>query len=172
MSADAVQNSVNGNSPNATKSLIIWFLTITFALGAGFATPLLFLSKQGSDPGSVEESSKVIPVIHRDEVGYIDLPEIVAVLGKARFSRYLRVNLSLQVNQKDRLQVEKLVVAREAILKDRVLAHVAELTEEELGGRHGNNQIRRRLHHIFNELLFDDGIERIQDILFRDFQIH
>ncbi len=171
MSADAVQNSVGDSSSNATKPLMIWLLTISVALGAGFATPLLFFSIQQSSPGSIDEPPKIIPVSRRDEVDYIDMPEIVAVLGKARFSRYLRINISLQINQKDRLLVEKLIVARDAVLRDRVLALVAELREEELGGRHGNNQIRRRLHHIFNELLFDDGIERIQDILFRDFQI-
>ncbi|MEQ1904044.1 MAG: flagellar basal body-associated FliL family protein [Pirellulaceae bacterium] len=106
-----------------------------------------------------------------EETAYIDFPELVAVLGKSKFSRYLKIDISLQVASKHQAEVEEKMTHRSAVLRNRIISHIAEITEEDLAGQHGYNQLRREIHGFFNELLFEDGIERIQDVLFREFQV-
>ena len=106
-----------------------------------------------------------------EDTAYIDFPELVAVLGKSKFSRYLKIDISLQVASKDQAEVEEKMNHRSAVLRNRIISHIAEITEEDLAGQHGYNQLRREIHGFFNELLFEDGIERVQDILFREFQV-
>jgi flagellar basal body-associated protein FliL len=150
--------------------LIIWFVVVTASIGGGFSTPLLIASFNTADKseGDSHEAAAVDP---HEEVEFIDFDEVVAVLGKSRFSRYLRLVMSLQVAKSQRLEVEAKITAKTAVLRNRIIAHVAEITEEDLAGQHGQNQLRRQIHRFFNEILFDDGIERVQDVLFREFQV-
>ena len=149
--------------------LILWFVVVTASIGGGFSTPLL-VAKFSSDakPEEMAEKQTDDP---NEEVEYIEFDEVVAVIGKSKFSRYLRLVMSLQVAKSKRFEVEKKISAKTAVLRNRIIAHVAEITEEDLAGQHGHNQLRRQIHRFFNELLFDDGIERVQDVLFREFQV-
>lgn len=155
--------------PGALRGLAIWFLVVTVSVGGGFATPLV-VAKLSAGPAS--GSGATTPQLDpNEEVEYIDFDEIVAVLGKSKFSRYLKLSISLQVPKSQRLTVEKRIAARNAVLRNRIIAHIAEITEEDLAGQHGHNLLRRNILSYFNEILFDDGIERIQDVLFREFQV-
>lgn len=149
--------------------LVVWFVVLTASIGGGFATPLL-VAKFTSE-AKVEKEVKEEKDDPNEEVEYIDFDEVVAVIGKSKFSRYLRLVMSLQVAKSKRKEVEDKIKAKTAVLRNRIIAHIAEITEEDLAGQHGHNQLRRQIHRFFNELLFDDGIERIQDVLFREFQV-
>jgi flagellar basal body-associated protein FliL len=138
------------------------------AHGGGHAKPSGHAKKDSHGGGHGAAST----VSHsNEETAYIDFPELVAVLGKSKFSRYLKIDISLQVASKDQAEVEEKMTHRSAVLRNRIISHIAEITEEDLAGQHGYNQLRREIHGFFNELLFDDGIERIQDVLFREFQV-
>jgi flagellar basal body-associated protein FliL len=152
------------------KKIVIWLVVVTVSIGGGFATPLL-IAKLNSpvDQSALSESEVPDP---EDEVEFIDFDEIVAVLGKSKFSKYLKINLSLQVAKSQRLDIEKKIEARTAVIKNRIIAHVAEISSEDIEGKFGHNQLRRELHGFFNEILFDDGIERVQDVLFRELQVN
>lgn len=150
--------------------LIIWFVVVTFSIASGFSTPLMIAKFSASDAEQKQpDESEIDP---NEEVEFIDFDEVVAVLGKSKFSRYLRMVMSLQVAKSQRLKVEEKIKAKTAVLRNRIIAHVAEITEEDLAGQHGHNQLRRQFHRFFNEILFDDGIERVQDVLFREFQVN
>ena len=149
--------------------MIVWLMVVVVSIGGGFATPLLIAQLNApADPNAKPAVAKIDP---NEAVEFVDFDEVVAVLGKSRFSRYLKINLSMQVAKSQRSMVEKLIGARKALLKNRIISHVSEISAEDLEGRHGHNRLRREMHSFFNELLFDDGIERIQDILFRELQI-
>ena len=168
----AEEQTPEGNEAKAKSGgvmkLLVWFIVVVVSVGGGFATPLLVAelskpSEKVAQPTDVPDPN--------EEAEFIDFDEIVAVLGKSRFSRYLKMNLSLQVGKSKRLEVEKKISARKAVLKNRIIAHVAEISAEDLEGQFGHNRLRRQIHAIFNEALFDDGIERIQDVLFRELQV-
>ena len=57
------------------------------------------------------------------------------------------------------------------VLKNWLIAHLREKKLEDVRGKLGHNTLRREIHDKFNEMLFTDGIERIQDVLFQDFKV-
>ncbi len=52
-----------------------------------------------------------------------------------------------------------------------LIGHLRDKQLEDVRGKFGQNMLGREIHGKFNELLFTDGIERIQDVLFRDFKV-
>jgi flagellar protein FliL len=168
----AAEAQIDGNAAKSGGSLgklILWFSVVLVSVGSGFATPLLVAQFQTNQ--SAENKSAGTLSNPKEEAQYIDFDEVVAVLGKTKFSRYLRLVISLQVAKSQRVEVEKKIKAKSAVLRNRIIAHIAEVTEEDLAGQQGHNQLRRQIHHFFNEILFEDGIERVQDVLFREFQV-
>jgi len=167
--AVAEQIEDKSRSEGGIKHQLIWFLAIAAALLGGFLVPLILVRTFMDLPE--KNQPQVVRLDTAEQVDFIDFPEIIAVLGKSKFTRYLRLKVALQVPVSSKATVEKQIAARSAVIRNRVINHVAELTEESISGQHGNNQLRRYLHNVFNEILFDDGIERIQEVLFKEFQV-
>jgi flagellar basal body-associated protein FliL len=147
-------------------NLVIWLVVVVVAIGGGFATPML-VAKLNAPVEEVEEPEMPVPDL-TEEVEYIEFDEVVAAFGGTRGGRFLKMNISLQVAKSQRMEIEAQVDARKAKIKDRIISHISEMTIEEFQGRFAQNALRRYLVRIFNETLFDDGLERIQDILFTD----
>jgi flagellar basal body-associated protein FliL len=170
MAAEEQSEPGTEKKSGSTKKIVIWLVVVMISIGGGFATPLLIAKLNAPVDESAQAESEVPDP--NEEVEFIDFDEIVAVLGKSKFSKYLKINISLQVAQSQRVEVEKKIAARTAVLKNRIIAHVAEISSEDIEGTFGHNQLRRELHGFFNEILFDDGIERVQDVLFRELQVN
>ncbi len=167
--AEQPESGAGKKKSGGIMKIAIWLIMVLVSVGGGFATPLL-IAKLNAPPEEVVKPEDQAPDPN-EEVEFIDFEEVVAVLGKSKFSRYLKVSLSLQVTHSQRIDIEKKMLARSAVLRNRIIAHIAETSEEDLAGQHGQNQFRRQMHGFFNEILFEDGIERIQDVLFREFQV-
>ena len=167
--AEQPESGAGKKKSGGIMKIAIWLIMVLVSVGGGFATPLL-IAKLNAPPEEVVKPEDQAPDPN-EEVEFIDFEEVVAVLGKSKFSRYLKVSLSLQVAHSQRIDIEKKMLARSAVLRNRIIAHIAETSEEDLAGQHGQNQFRRQMHGFFNEILFEDGIERIQDVLFREFQV-
>lgn len=160
---------VSQRTRSESANSILWFATVALSIVGGFVFTLLlarFLL-----PADELDSPEIIKIDAREQVTYIDFPEVTAVLGRSKFSRFVVLKISLQVPIAEKSLVEKQISARTAVLRNRILNHVAELTEESISGQHGNNQLRRFLHGMFNDVLFDDGIERVQEVLFSEFKV-
>lgn len=168
MAAEAQEEDKSSKSKSVGK-LVLWFVVVVTSIGGGFATPLLVAQFSGSQ--SREDETAKPWVESKEEAEFIDFDEVVAVLGKTKFTRFLRIAISLQVPKSQKIEIEKKIIAKSAVLRNRIIAHVAEVTEQDLEGQHGHNQLRRDIHRYFNEILFDDGIERVQDVLFRELQV-
>ena len=54
---------------------------------------------------------------------------------------------------------------------NRIINHISEIRIEDLKGTFGVNRLRREMHDYFNEVLFEDGVERIKDVLFRELHV-
>jgi len=147
--------------------VLVWVVVLVFSVGGGFATPWLvqYLNQASS------QSAGQLDFDPNEPSEYIDFPEIVAVLGQTRLSRYLKIQMTLQIPKSQRQIIEKKVDAKTAVLRNRVIAFVADLSEEEIAGQQGQNRLRREFQAFFNQILFDDGIERVQDVFFREFQV-
>jgi flagellar FliL protein len=159
----------NAKKAKGLSGFLVWIVVMVLSIGGGAATPIL-IAEMGSK-ASKTDIKKPAELDPEEEYEFIDFDEVTVNLDEARFSRYLRINFSLQVGKSQKLEVEKQLAAKKTICKNWLQVHVAEKTTEDLRGKFGRNRLRREIHDFFNEALFDDGLERIQDILFSEFHI-
>ncbi|QEG23388.1 flagellar basal body-associated FliL family protein [Mariniblastus fucicola] len=154
--------------------LIVWGIIFVIGAGAGFAVPMLTgpgeVPDKGVNPGVVGVKLMDFPE-PVEEKAFIDFDEVVANLNDPRASRYVNCTLTLQVSKSQEDALTKLVEEKNVLLKNWLIAHLRDKTLEEVRGKYGHNLLRREIHGKFNEMLFTDGIERIEDILFSDFKI-
>lgn len=149
--------------------LLIWLVVAIVSIGGGFAAPIVIAQLDASAQDAPSRDTYVPDP--EEELEYIDFDEVIVNLSEQQFSRFLKLNFSLEVPKSQRLDIEKKIEAKKAVLLDRINAHFAEVKTDDLKGKFGQNRIRRIMHDYFNEILFDDGIERITDILFRGLHV-
>ena len=173
MSEENEEPDTTEKKPGLIGKLIIWGVIFAMGAGAGFAAPMLTSGSSvhnSVNPGvaGVELMDFPEPV---DEIAFIEFDDVVANLNDPRASRYLNCSLSLQVSKSQVEKLTKLVEEKNPLLKNWLIAHIRDKTLEKVVGKFGQNLLRREIHGKFNEILFTDGIERIQDILFSDFKV-
>ena len=153
--------------------LIVWGVIFVLGAGAGAATPMLMGSNKTSEHLNVNAVGVKLMDFPEpdDKVAFIEFDEMVVNLNDPRFSNYLTCSITLQVAKSQEIALTKLIEEKSAILKNWLIAHVRDKKPEEVRGKFGHNMLRREIHGKFNELLFTDGIERIQDVLFKDFKV-
>ena len=155
--------------PGGIISLIIWLVVALVSIGGGFATPIMIGQFSG------EPTDEVAPVeeeeVLEEESEYIDFDEVVVNLREQQFSRFLKMNFTLEVPKSKKLEIEELLELKKAVLLNHINLHFAEISTKDLEGKFGQNRIRRAMHDYFNEVLFEDGKEWILDILFRELHV-
>lgn len=142
--------------------------------GAGFATPCLvpgLVSGQGTTEGPADARALVDIPQPEGEIAFIPFGETVVNLNDGRLSRYLRLNLTLQVDEVQQEQITKLLEERKVILKDWLLRYLSDKDMEAIRGSAGHNRMRREIMDHFNTTLFPDGYDRIVDVLFEEFAV-
>ena len=159
----------NAQAAKGKSGFLVWVVVMILSIGGGAATPIVIagLGKNAGEP----DFEKTVELDPEEEYEFIDFDEVTVNLDEARFSRYLRINFSLQVGKSQKAEVEKQIASKKTICKNWLQVHVAEKTTDDLRGKFGRNRLRREIHDFFNEALFDDGLERIQDVLFSEFHI-
>ena len=101
----------------------------------------------------------------------IHFGDVVVNLNEPNLIRYLSVDISVMSDEKYRAEVTPLLEEKRALLKTWLISHLADKSLEDIRGKVGYNRLRRDIQDNFNLLLFKDGQERIQDILFEEFHI-
>ncbi|MEO1615037.1 MAG: flagellar basal body-associated FliL family protein [Planctomycetota bacterium] len=170
--ADEKESSDEKKSGGMLGKLIVWGAVFVLGTGTGIAVPL-FLFPSGSSaaaPEAVPENRMDIPEPD-EKLAFVEFDEVVVNLNDNRYSRYLTCTFSLQVAASQKDAIEALVEEQTVVLKNWLIAHLRDKKLEDVRGKLGQNLIRREIFDKFNELLFTDGIERIQDVLFQDFKI-
>ncbi len=165
----------NQDGENVQKSagkggLIVTLIVALAAIAGGISVPFVFekITASADTPEEVETLPEPEP---EEEVDFIPFDEVTVNLDQARFSRFLRLNFSLQVAKSQKVEIEKQVEAKAAIFKNWMQIHLSEKKTEDLVGSFNRNRIRREMQDFFNKTLFDDGVERIQDVLFDEFHV-
>ncbi len=150
--------------------MLIMIVVVMLAIGGGVMTPFVVAKiTTPADPSKVVKG--MAEPDPEEEVEFIPFDEVTVNLEENRFSRYLRMNFSLQVAKSQRVEIEAKVKAKSVIFKNWIQIHIAEKSTDDLKGTSGRNRVRREMQDFFNKVLFDDGIERIQDVLFDEFHV-
>ena len=102
---------------------------------------------------------------------FVSFGRTVVNLNDPTLTRYLSLEVTLQASGPDEDDVKAALEARKPILQTWLTSHLADKTLEDVRGKVGVNRLRREIQDNFNALLFTDGRERIQDILFEEFHV-
>lgn len=102
---------------------------------------------------------------------FLNFGQMIVNLNSDRMNRYLRMNLSLQVDDDDYELVSEELEHRKLQLKSWMVAYLSDVSVDDVRGTAGQNRLRRDIQDHMNTTLFDDGVDRIQDILFEEFTV-
>lgn len=169
MAEESQANQENAQPPKRRKllSLILLLLMGGTCGAAGFAVPLLVpvvFNAENQPAAESGDRSSAKPA-------FVPFGDSVVNLNSERFNRYLRVSITLQVNEGDVASVTKELEKHKAVLKSWLLSYLSDKSMEEIRGSAGQNRLRREIHHHFNSVLFPDGYDRIRDVLFEEFNV-
>lgn len=150
------------------KSLGILIALIVLSSSAGIAVPLLM----GGDKSAPKKDANALDLPEAEgKPAFLDFGETVANLNDGRMTRYLRLGISLQVDKAQLLSIQELYETRKAILRNWLLSHISDKSMDDIRGAAGQNRLRREIQEQFNAVLFPDGVDRIQDVLFQEFNV-
>lgn len=159
-------------APSNKKFVVAILATGAIAGAAGAAVPLLL---HKSEPAAAAETTPEVLSPHEpltpDRAEFISFDELTVNLNDGRLNRFLRVKLALQV---DKLQVDavtKAVDTQKLVLRNWLISYLSDKDQDEIRGAAGQNMLRREIRDQFNALLFDDGYDRVYDILFEEFNV-
>lgn len=100
---------------------------------------------------------------------FVPFGRIVANINEPLLAKYLSLEITVQTDAENEADVKAAIELRKPILMTWLAAHIADKTPEDIRGKVGVNRLRREIQDNFNSLLFTDGRERLQDILFEEF---
>ena len=171
--ADEKEAEEEKKSGGMLPKIIIWGVVFVVGVGSGAVVPMMMMPS-----GETEAAIPEVPMAPRmdipdpdDTLAFIEFEEVVVNLNDVRYSRYVTCKFSLQIAKSQEAAIQKLVDDNEAVLTNWLIAHLRDKKLEDVRGKLGHNALRREIHDKFNEILFTDGIERIQDVLFQDFKV-
>lgn len=160
------------------RDLIIGVVFLAGGIGTGAVVPMFLSSDKEANAESGEEEKEDLDAKKEmdippaeEELAYIEFDEIVVNLNDERYSRFLTCKFSLQVAESQLVAIEEIVTKQNVMLKNWIISHLREKQLESVKGMAGQNALRREIHDQFNAMLFTDGIERIQDVLFEDLKV-
>ena len=102
---------------------------------------------------------------------FVPFGEVVVNLGDSRMSRYLRINVTMQVDGDAEEAANEVVESHRAILRNWLISYLSDLQLEDSRGGTGQNRIRREIQNYFNTILAPDGMDLVHEILFVEFTV-
>jgi flagellar FliL protein len=173
MAEDKTPAEETEDSSGKKSGKLAWVGVGLVAGGLGFATP--YFLPEGMRPAAKAEEpvpESAVPLrAAQARPAYIDFGEVVVNLDEGRLNRYLRVSMTLQVDELQVLEITQKVDTSRAVLKSWLLSYLSDKDMEEIRGAAGQNRLRREIQDHFNTVLFPDGYDRIHEVLFQEFNI-
>lgn len=153
--------------------LLVWGVVFGLGIGTGVGVALMMAPAEDAEANAaVEPDVEKMDIPEADDaIGFIDFDEVVVNLNDPRYARYVTCTFSLQVAKSQVDAIQKLVDDKEPVLINWLIAHLRDKELDDVRAKLGHNTLRREIHDQFNKMLFTDGFERIQDVLFKDFKV-
>lgn len=143
--------------------LALWTVLGLISSGAGFGVGVLAVSMGKTEEPQAAETAQ--------PPAFVEFGDAVANLDEGKLTRYLRINITLQVEAAEQEKTNELIEKKKAILKSWLLSYLSGKGMDDIRGRAGQNRLRREIQDHFNDVLFEDGKHRIKDVLFEEFNV-
>ncbi|MEW4490314.1 flagellar basal body-associated FliL family protein [Thalassoglobus sp. JC818] len=146
-----------------------WIILLAAVSGGAvpFLSPLIGDLPSDFSPASLANDTSE----NSSRITYVPFGEVTVNLDEGRMNRYLRLKMALQVLQDDQEMVTNLAESRSLELRNWLLSHLSDKNLDDIRGKVGQNQLRREIRNQFNTVLFPNGRDRINDILFEEFNV-
>ncbi|MFK7819153.1 MAG: flagellar basal body-associated protein FliL [Planctomycetaceae bacterium] len=167
--SDEAKTEDGEEKPKGKLGLIMVPLLVLISAGAGFAVPMMM---GGSSEPEPEKDPLAIEI--PDPIGkaaFVDFGEVVGNLNDGRMNRFLRLHISLQIDEAQLLKIEEIHEKQKAVLRNWLLSHISDKSMDDIRGASGQNRLRREIKEQFNAVLFPDGVDRVHDVLFQEFNV-
>ena len=151
------------------KNVLVIIVVSLVAGAIGFVVPRFLLN--GEKQSATSEVDDAETESGSMEPRYISFGTAIVNLNEERLNRYLRVTITFMVKAKDEEVVKTELDTKKAILMNWLNSYLTDKSLEEVRGQAGYTRARREIQDQFNELLFSDGIDRIQEVLFQEFTV-
>ncbi len=103
---------------------------------------------------------------------YISYGDAVANLSEGRLTRYVKVNITLQVPKEQAPEVRRLVEGgKKAVFQDWLLTYLSDKRLEEVKGGSALAKLRRDIKDGFNAILSEYGEARVEGVKFMEFNV-
>lgn len=149
------------------KTLILGGLIGLLAIAGGAATPMF--AHFGAHAETHSEPEPSAAARHESKQALIPFDSVVVNVADGRYTRYLRVRISLVVDARDEKAIKEGVEKEKQFLQTWALGYLQDKTMEQLHDSAGMNRVRREVRDEFNRRLFPEGGEKIKDVLLPEY---
>ena len=152
-----------------------WIVTAVLAGGLGVAVPYILPASFQPGGGHAADSSHIAETppspAAEPKMTTIDFGEVIVNLDEGRLNRYLDVEITLEVSEKEHDEINTNITTSKAVLTNWLLSYLSDQDMEDVRGAIGQNRLRREIRDQFNTVLFPDGYDRIENVYFTKFAI-
>jgi flagellar basal body-associated protein FliL len=140
-------------------------LIALLAIAGGAITPMFAHFGAEASSGEGGEGKEK----HESKKALIPFESVVVNVADGKYTRYLRVRITLVVDIKDENKIKEVVEKEKPFLLTWVLGYLQDRTMDQLHGSAGMHRVRREMRDEFNHRLFSDGEDKIRDILLPEY---
>ena len=161
--ADEAEEVVE-KKPKAWMNLVVCAAIGFISGGLGFGTMFMLTPANTSDAAESEEETV-------KEKTFIPFGSISCNVNDGQLNRFLKLTITLQFE----LDPEKVPEMEAQIEKDKpiltswLLSYLADMTMTDIRGAVGQNRLRREIQNHFSSVLFPDGDQQVENLLFEEF---
>lgn len=151
------------------KKLVLAAVSLV-CVAAGVALPMVVplpgLNKEkagghgAKDKHAAEAATAVVP-----------FGDVTVNLAEERMNRYLRLKVALVVEADAEKTVEEELTKKKAVIKSRLLGHLAGKTLKDVSGTAGVNRLQREILERIDDVLFPDGHSTIKGVVFEEYTV-
>lgn len=166
-------------------SWIIIAVIVVVCAGAGFGLGKLLAGSQkpetadpnkaahkSAEPAKAENLKAEGSAPEAPKAWYFDLDPVVANLDEPGVTRYIRVTLTLEVDQEiDKKKGEEFLKEQKPVLTNWLAIYLAGLGLDDIRGNKNHMRIQSQILDAFNEKLFPGAKPQIKHILFKEFAV-
>jgi len=180
---ESIENQQNTEPEKRSKRGILpWLipaLAVILCASAGFVVGRLFGTRGGAKTVSAAEQTAAMEAEREmaaegsDEGNwYYDLDPVVANLNEPGVSRYVRVGLTLEMdNGMEPKQGGGFLDDKKPLLKHWLTLYLSNQTIEDIRGEKKLRHVQAQISDSFNQGLFPNGKQHIKRVLFKEFSI-
>lgn len=147
----------------------VWIVVCLIAIAGGYLYPTLSASSTQAKPEHEEKPKK--SVAHSQHRATVPFGDVIVNLAEDRMTRYIRVKIVLEVDEKSEPVAAEHIAKNKAAMKSWLISHLSSKRLTEVAGSVGVNRLQREILERFDEMLYPEQEDRLLGVLFEEFMV-